>query len=87
MQVTLELPDEVVDWVGAQDGSRRVFELIVADRYRQGAIAAAEVRALLGFRSRWETYEFLKRERAYLDYSEVDLESDRDAIQRAIERG
>lgn len=80
MQVTIELPDEVVDWVGAQNGSRRVFELIVADRYRQGAIAAAEVRALLGFRSRWETYEFLKRERAYLDYSEVNLESDRDAM-------
>ncbi|MEO1133075.1 MAG: UPF0175 family protein [Cyanobacteria bacterium J06639_1] len=50
----------------------------MADRYRQGAIAAAEVWALLGFQSRrWETYEFLKRERAYLDYSEADLESDR----------
>lgn len=57
-----------------------MLELIAADRYRQGHIGAAEVRQILNFSSRWETYEFLKREKAYLPYSEEDLERDSQAI-------
>lgn len=57
-----------------------MLELIAADRYRQGHIAAAEVREILNFYSRWETYEFLKREKAYLPYTEEDLEQDSQAM-------
>ncbi|MFB2772209.1 UPF0175 family protein [Pelatocladus sp. BLCC-F211] len=52
------------------------MELIAADNYRQGCIGAAEVRQMLNFSSRWETYDFLKREKAYLPYTEDDLEQD-----------
>ncbi|MGB3239573.1 MAG: UPF0175 family protein [Geitlerinemataceae cyanobacterium] len=76
MQITIELPDNIANQLQPVDISRRILELIAADSYRQGRIGAAEVRRMLNFSSRWETYEFLKREKAYLPYTEEDLEQD-----------
>jgi predicted HTH domain antitoxin len=76
MQITIELPDNIANQLQPSNISRRVLELIAADHYRQGQIGAAEVRQMLNFSSRWETYEFLKREKAYLPYTEDDLEQD-----------
>jgi Uncharacterised protein family (UPF0175) len=55
-----------------------------ADRYRQGHIGAAEVRRMFNLPSRWETYAFLKREKAYLPYTEDDLEQDANAIRSIL---
>ena len=86
MQITIELPDEIVNQFQLQPNhiSRRILELIAADNYRQGRMGAAEVRRMLNFSSRWETYEFLKREKAYLPYTEDDLEQDVKAIRSVL---
>ncbi|MFP4412934.1 UPF0175 family protein [Coleofasciculus sp.] len=86
MQITLELPDDIANQLQLQPAniSRRILELIVADNYRQGHIGAAQVRQMLNFSSRWETYEFLKREKAYLPYTEDDLEQDSPGIRNVI---
>ena len=84
MQITIELPDRIANQIQPVNISRRVLELIAADRYRQGHIGAAEVREILNFSSRWETYEFLKREKAYLPYTEDDLDRDRQAIYKVL---
>jgi len=76
MQITIELPDDIAKQLQPGNISRRVLELIAADHYRQCQIGAAEVRRMLNFSSRWETYAFLKREKAYLPYTEADLEQD-----------
>jgi hypothetical protein len=78
MQIMIELPDDIANQLQLQPAniSRRILELIAADNYRQGRIGAAQVRQMLNFSSRWETYEFLKREKAYLPYTEDDLEQD-----------
>lgn len=86
MHITIELPDDVANQLQSGDISRRVLELIVADHYRQERIGAAEVRRMLDFSSRWETYEFLKRERAYLPYTEEDLEQDAQTIRDVLTR-
>lgn len=80
MQVTIDLPDNIAHQISPNNISRRVLELIVADSYRSGRIGAAEVRQMLNFSSRWETYEFLKQEKACLPYAEDDLEQDVNAI-------
>ncbi|NET35440.1 MAG: UPF0175 family protein [Cyanothece sp. SIO1E1] len=80
MQLTIELPDAIANQLRPIDVSRRILELIAADQYRQGHIGAGEVRKLLDFSSRWETYDFLKREKAYLPYTENDLEQDVQSI-------
>lgn len=84
MQITIELPDDIVNQLQSANISRRVLELIAADHYRQGRIGAAEVRRILNFSSRWETYEFLKREKAYLPYTEADLEQDAQTIRDVL---
>ena len=86
MQITIELPDDIANQLQLQPAniSRRVLELIAADNYRQGRIGAAQVRRMLNFSSRWETYEFLKREKAYLPYTEDDLEQDAQAIRNVL---
>ena len=88
MQITIEIPDQIVNSLQLQSSnfSNRVLELLVADYYRQGYITAAEVRRLLNFPSRWETYEFLKTEKAYLPYSEEDLDQDIASIQALTNR-
>lgn len=84
MQITIELPDSLANQLQSENISRRVLELLVADYYRQGRIGVAEVRRMLNFSSRWETYEFLKREKAYLPYDENDLQQDVEAIRNAL---
>ncbi|MBD2310558.1 UPF0175 family protein [Desertifilum sp. FACHB-1129] len=84
MKIAIELPDDIANQLELVDASRRVLELIAADRYRQGHIGAAEVRRILNFSSRWETYEFLKREKASLPYTEDDLEQDIKAIDNLL---
>ena len=87
MQIMIELPDDIANQLQLQPAniSRRILELIAADNYRQGRIGAAQVRRMLNFSSRWETYEFLKREKAYLPYTEDDLEQDAHWISTPIE--
>ena len=84
MKITIELPDNIANRLQLVNFSRRVLELIVADHYRQGNIGAAEVRGILNFSSRWDTYEFLKKEKAYLPYTEEDLEQDSQAISNLL---
>lgn len=86
MQITIELPDNIANQLQLQPTniSRRILELIAADNYRQGHIGAAQVRQILNFSSRWQTYEFLKREKAYLPYTEDELEQDSQAIHNVL---
>lgn len=84
MQITIELPDDIAKQLQFGNISRRVLELIAADHYRQGRIGTAEVRRMLNFSSRWETYEFLKSEKAYLPYTEDDLERDDQNIRSVL---
>ena len=86
MYITIELPDDIANQLQLQPTKvpHRILELIASDHYRQGRIGAAEVRRMLNFPSRWETYEFLKREKAYLPYTEEDLEQDRNAIRSVL---
>ncbi|MDJ1172705.1 UPF0175 family protein [Roseofilum capinflatum] len=80
MQITIELPSDIANQFQPVDASRRMLELIVADEYRQGRIGAAQVRSILNLGSRWQAYEFLKREKAYLPYTTEDLEEDSQTI-------
>ena len=86
MQITIEVPEDIANQLQSVNVSRRVLELIAADYSRQGRIGASEVRQILNFSSRWQTYEFLKREKAYLPYTEDYLEQDVQAIRNLLAR-
>ena len=86
MQITLEFTDKLAEQLQLQHTniSRRVLELITADYYRQGRIGSGEVHRMLNFSSRWETYQFLKQEQAYLPYFEEDLEAEIQTINNLL---
>lgn len=78
MDVAIQIPDEVGRALAARsaDVSRAVLEAVAVEAYRTGAITPAQVKEMLGLRSRWETEAFLRRVEAYNDYTMDDLEQD-----------
>jgi predicted HTH domain antitoxin len=82
MQITLEIPDSIAAQIANSREilTRRSLELLAVEAYRKGAIGAGTVGQMLGFSSRWDTYDFLKRENAEPPFGEDDLESDRAAL-------
>jgi len=85
-QVTVELPDELSAFVAASRGNveRAALEAIALEAYREGKLSTAQLRRLLGYRTRTQVHAFLKEHCVYLRYGPADLEHDRqagDAIQ------
>ena len=86
MNIVLEIPEDLSqrlqDNVG--DLSQWTLELIAVEAYRAQIISAAEVQRMLKLPSRLATDAFLKQHQAYLHYSEVDLEQDIAALDKAL---
>lgn len=84
MQITLDIPDELVDSLreSGKEISRLALEALAAEGYRDQRLSEFEVRCLLGFDTRMEVHAFLKEHGAYLHYSEADLDQDWETVQR-----
>ena len=76
--VSIAIPDDVMHQLESQwtDIAQRTLEALAIESYRRGILTSAEVQRMLNMRSRWEVEALLKRSRAYLDYTEADLEQD-----------
>jgi Uncharacterised protein family (UPF0175) len=84
MEVTIQIPDEVVGHLTNRDAvSRQVLEDFAAERYRAGDLSQRQVGKLLGL-DFWATEAFLKQHEAYLDYNLEDLEADRAALAKIL---
>jgi len=88
MNVSIAVPDDVVHQMEAKwkDVPRHALEVLAIEAYRSGVITEAEVQRMLDLSSRWEVDEFLKRSRAYIDYTEADLQQDIDSISYTLRR-
>ena len=76
-QVAIELPEDIASRLAGKGELANVaLRALAAQAYRDSQLTHAEVQRMLGFKSRWETDEFLKQAGAYLDYTEADLEND-----------
>ena len=82
MNVNIELPEDISRALESEwgDVSRRTLEAIAAEGYRSRALTEGQVRQMLGFDSRIEVHEFLKRSGVYLDYDIADLEHDLETL-------
>ncbi len=78
MQVTVELPDDILRALQGQwpDLNRQTLEAIAVEGYRTGALTENQVRRLLDLESRFEVHALLKEHRVPLQYTESDLEDD-----------
>jgi predicted HTH domain antitoxin len=86
MQITLNLPDELVQHFSHEQLSREILEALVVQAYQAEKITTAEVGRVLGLSSRWAVDAFLKEHNADLPYSEVDLERDRATLKALNEQ-
>jgi hypothetical protein len=58
MVVTLEIPDEVLPYLGDGDLSRKALEAFGLEAYRSKRITKAQLRRLLGIETRYESTGF-----------------------------
>lgn len=78
--VTLELPDKLSQFLAASgDIKRAAVEAIALQAYREEKLSTAELRRLLGYRTRLQVHAFLKAHGVPLQYGLDDLEHDRKA--------
>ncbi|NEZ63072.1 UPF0175 family protein [Leptolyngbyaceae cyanobacterium CCMR0082] len=85
MQVTLNLPDELLQHFNLDQLAREILEALVVQAYQLEKITSAEVGRILDLPSRWAIDAFLKEHNAYLHYDEADLESDRETFRQLRE--
>jgi len=84
MQIEIDLPEDVVRDLESHWGnlSLRAAETLAIQGYREGILTEAQVQRMLNLPSRWALEEVLHRAKAYLDYSEADLDHDIEAIRQ-----
>lgn len=86
MSIFLEIPEDLEQRLrdNFRDLPQWTLEVIAVEAYRSKIISAAEVQRMLKLPSRLTTDAFLKQHEAYLHYSEVDLEQDIAALDKAL---
>ena len=85
MNVSITIPENIADHIKEKgDIPRLVKEALTIEAYRNGIITESEVQELLEFSSRFEVDAFLKKVKAYIDYTVEDLQADIESIQKVI---
>ncbi len=80
--ITLCLPEDIAAQLGVQgDVARIALEGLAVEGYRTGVLSTAQVRRMLGFHTRLQVHEFLKRRQVHLHYDRTELERDRSAFE------
>ena len=83
MQITLELPEDIVQELRSKwkDLPRAALESLALEAYRSRALTAAHLRRLLGFDTRMQVDAFLKEHEVY-DFTAADFEQDRETLRQ-----
>jgi hypothetical protein len=82
MDVQLQIPDDVARVIQNEqpDLSRAALEALALEGYRGERLSEAQVRRMLGFRTRMQVHAFLKAHNVYLNYSMRELENDLESL-------
>lgn len=82
MQITVDLPEELIQHFNQDHLSREIVEALTVLAYQTEKITHAEVGRILELPSRWAVDSFLKEHNADLHYDEADLEHDRETLRQ-----
>ena len=82
--VTITLPEELLAALGVPERelSRAALEALALEAYRTRKITAAQLRRVLGLPTRMAVDAFLKEHGVELDYTQEDLDRDRETHRR-----
>lgn len=82
MQITLDLPEELLQYFDPDHLPREILEALAVQAYQTEKITRAQVGRILSLPSRWAVDSFLKQHHADLHYDEADLENDRETLRQ-----
>jgi hypothetical protein len=87
MILSVELPDAVAHQMGLDgaEGQHRALEMLALEGYRLCELSRGQVGKLLGM-GYYETEEFLKRNRAFIEYTKEEYEQDSAALEKLLAR-
>ena len=87
MQIKFELPEDLVQGLTTRwtDLPRAALESLAVEAYRSNALSAAQLRRLLGFETRMQVDEFLKKHEVY-DITVADFEQDCETLRQVRSR-
>ena len=87
MILSVELPDSFAHQMhldGAQ-GNRRALEMLALEGYRSCELSRGQVGKLLGI-GFYETEEFLKKNRAFIEFTKEEFEQSNAALEKLLAR-
>ncbi len=86
MQITLDLPEDIAEDLGAKwtNLPRAALESLAVEAYRADALSASQLRRLLGLETRTQVDAFLKQHGVF-DYTVEDFEQDCETLRRVRE--
>ena len=86
MECTIPIPDDVALQIKNQwpNIPRRALEAFALEAYRSGVITEYEAQKLLKISSRMALDAFLKQSKAYINYTEEDLQQDIENIRKSL---
>jgi len=83
MNLIVEIPDDLAGRLSAGgDLSRRALEAFALEEYKNERISKAELRRLLGIRSRYELDGFLKAHNVWIEYTIEDFRREMETLER-----
>lgn len=82
MDVQLQIPDDLARIIQIEqpDLSRAALEALALEGYRSERLSEAQVRRMLGLRTRMQVHAFLKAHNVHLNYSIDELEKDLESL-------
>ena len=84
MMVTVSLPEELLSQ-DSNEVSQKVLEQVALDGFRSGQLTTAQVRRILGLKSRLEVYDFLAAHGVpWVDYDEAELQREVDHLKELV---
>lgn len=84
MNVHIKIPDEILN-SDSKETSRQILEAVALEGYKSGQISAAQIKKILGFKSRFEVLDFLAKNKvAWVDYSVEDAERERTLLRERV---
>jgi hypothetical protein len=76
MRITLEVPDDVGVALDTPEFRRAAIESMAIEGYRAKRLSEAQIRRMLGFRTRLDVHAFFKTHDVPLHYTFEDMECD-----------
>ncbi len=86
MNVVVEIPDQIIRQFGVDSETmpRKMLEALALEGYRSEKLTAFQVGEMLGLETPMQVDEFLKKHGAFIEYTEQEIERQREVLRKLL---